>query len=409
MTPQQSVGHIEDNIRSPDALADPHTFFHRLRAHDPVHWSEQSRAWIITSHAEVTDAFLDERLSSDRLSPLEGRMTPEHQTEMRETFHLLRGWMVFADGPVHDRLRDPLRAAFTPGAMKRLVPRVQAIADALLDDLAGRDTCELVDDFAFPIPAIVIAELLGVPPEDREDFKRWSTKLSGLVFGAVESPTRDGAANEAAIEFIDYFTGLIQRYEAAPADNLISRLIAARDSGDALSAEQMVGACTLLLFGGHETTTGLIANGMASLLQHPEQLELLRETPDLAAGAVEECLRYEGAAKVMVRLVLEDHERGGHELHTGDRVYLSLAGASRDPTVFADPDRFDITRDPNPHLGFGHGLHYCLGAPLARMEARTAFLSILKRFPNLQLATDSLQWGSTILGRRVVTLPLRLR
>lgn len=400
---------LNDDMRSREALTDPNGFFHRLRAHDPVHWSASSHAWIITSHAEVTAAFLDQRLSSDRLTPLEEGMAPRHRAEMRETFELLRGWMVFNDAPVHNRLRDPLRPAFTPGAMGRLEPHVQDIVDELLDALEPRDTCELVEAYAFPLPAIVIAELLGVPPEDRETFKTWSMKLAGLVFGAVEQPSRDAAANEAACEFAEYFTRLIARYEAEPGDNLISRLIAARDAGDALSAEQMVGACTLLLFGGHETTTGLISNGIACLLQHPEQLAKLRKHPALVAPAVEEMLRYEGPAKVMVRQVVEDHERGGHLLRAGDRVYLSLAGGNRDPAVFEYPDTFDIARDPNPHLGFGHGIHYCLGAPLARMEARIAVMSLIERFPDMRLATADLQWGSTIIGRRVATLPLRLR
>ncbi len=399
---------IEDDIRAPAALADPHAFFHRLRGHDPVHWSERSNAWIITGHAEVTEAFLDKRLSSDRLTPLQERITGPHRADMTETFHLLRGWMVFADAPNHDRLRDPLRAAFTPSVMKRLAPRVQTIVDELLDEMAAAGECELIESFAFPVPAIVIAELLGVPPEDREDFKRSSTKLSGLVFGAVEEPKRNASANEGAIEFIEYFTGLIRRYEAQPADNLISRLIAARDSGDALSAEQMVGACTLLLFGGHETTTGLIANTIACLFQHPEQLADLRRHPDLAASAVEECLRFEGPAKVMVRQVVEDLDWNGRQFRAGQRVYLSMAGASRDPAVFPEPDRFDIRRDPNPHLGFGHGIHYCLGAPLARLEGRIAIQSIIERFPDMRLTVDRLQWGSSILGRRVATLPLQL-
>lgn len=409
MPTQSPSRSVNDDLRSPEAQAEPHAFLRRLREHDPVHWSAPNRAWVITSHAEVSAAFLDRELSSDRLTPLEARMSDEGRERMKETFDLLRGWMVFRDPPVHTRLRDTVRQAFTPRAMAALAPRIQAVIDDLLDGLDGRDEIELIESFAFPLPAIVIAEQLGVPVEDREQFKTWSTKLGGLVFGAVEVPDRRELASEGAAEFTEYFTRLIRQYEAAPGDNLISALIAARDRGDSIPDELMVGACTLLLFGGHETTTGLIANGMTRLLEHPDQVAMLRADPGLLEPAIEECLRYEGPAHTMVRLVQHEHERGGHTLRPGDRVYLSMAAANRDPDVFEEPDRFDITRQPNPHLGFGHGLHFCLGAPLARLETRLAFSALLKRYPNLRLATDDLTWGSTIIGRRVATVPLRLR
>ncbi len=392
---------IQDDLRSPEAIADPHPFFHRLRAHDPVHWSERSRGWILTSHAEVVDALRDhQRLSSDRLSPIESRLPVEQRSAMAETFKLLRGWMVFRDPPVHMLLRGPLRNVFTPRATERLVPRIQAIVDDLLEDLAGRDRFDLVREFAFPLPAIVIAELLGVPPQDRESFKTWARKLGVLVFGALDQGERHALAAEGAREFSDYFKGLIRRYERDPGQNLISQLIEARDSGQALSPDQLVGACTLLLFGGHETTTGLIANGMAVLLENPSELDRLRTEPGLAASAVEELLRCEGPAKVMVRHVSEAHERGGHKLEQGDRVFVALAAADRDPSVFRNPDRVDITRDPNPHVGFGHSLHFCLGANLARREARVALTALLSRFPRLRLAEPP-RWGGSLIGRGV--------
>lgn len=398
---------IDDDVRSAAALADPHGFFRRLRAHAPVHWSARSHAWIYTSYEAVSEGFKDARLSSDRLGPLEAKMTPAHRAAMAETFTLLRGWMVFRDPPVHERLRDPVRRVFTRRSTGRLTTMVETIVEELIAGIDGRPDCELVADFAFPLPAIVIAELLGVPREDRDKFKTWSRKLSGLVFGAVEQPSRDRAAGEAAGEFTEYFTALIRRYEAAPADNLISALIAARDEGSALTAEQMVGACTMLLFGGHETTTGLIANGTTMLLTHRDQLERLQRDPELVPLAVEECLRFEGLAKIMVRHVIEDHARGSAHLRAGDRVYLSIAGANRDPAVFPEPDRFDVGRDPNLHLAFGHGLHFCLGAALARLEASIALRALIHRFPNMRLTAEP-TWLSTIIGRSVARVPLAL-
>jgi cytochrome P450 len=398
----------QDDVRSVEALRDPHRFFRRLRARDPVHWSDASHAWILTGHTEVWSAFRDARLSSDRITPIEKRLSAERRRGMGGTFDLLRAWMVFRDPPEHDRLRAPLRRLFTPRAVQRLAPRIRAIVDELIDEMSGSGECELVRAFSFPLPAIVIAELLGVPPEDREEFKTWSSKLAGLVFGAVEQPDRYRLAREATEEFTEYFEALIRRYEAEPADNLISTLIAARDRGDALTHDQMVGACTLLLFGGHETTSGLITNGVATLLEHPDELERLRRDLGLVPSAVEEFLRFEGPAKMMVRQVAEPHERGGHELRAGQRVYLSLAGANRDPTVFPEPDRFDVERRPNPHVAFGHGLHFCLGAHLARLEVRIAIDSLLRRFPKMRLATDHVVWGGTILGRGIPELPLLL-
>ena len=401
---------LNDDIRSPEALADPYGFYRRLREYDPVHWSERSRAWVVTSHAEVSAALRDdERLSSDRLAPIEWRLSPDHRAAMAQTFELLRGWMVFRDTPEHEQLRDPVRRAFTPRTMGRISTQVESIVEELLDAMAERAECDLVSSFAFPLPAIVIAELLGVPPEDRERFKMWSSKLGGIVFGAVESPERNEAAREGAAEFTDYFARLIERYEDEPGDNLISALIAARDTGGSLSARQMVGACTMLLFAGHETTAGLISSGTAALLRSPDQHEKLRADPSLAPSAVEEFLRYDGPARVMVRLVRRDHERGGYTLRAGDRVYVCLGGANHDPAVFREPEHLDIARDPNPHLAFGYGLHFCLGAALARLETRIALTRLLERFPALSLRTDQVARAATIIGGGIPTLSVRLR
>ncbi len=403
---------VPDHLHGPEARADIHGFFHRLRAHDPVHWSARSRAWIVTGHAQAVAAFKDERLSSDRLTPLESRLPPSQRAAMARVFELLRGWMVFRDPPEHERLRGPVHRAFTPRTVARLETRVEGVVHELLDALGEAGAGELIEAFAFPLPAIVIAELLGVPTEDREAFKRSSTRLAGLVFGAVEQPDRDGAASQAADEFHAYFGDLIRRREAEPADDLISALVAARDRGDALAPEQLVGACTMLLFGGHETTTSLIANGVAVLLAHPRERERWRRDPALAPRAVEELLRFEGPATAMVRQVRQAHARDGHAFAAGQRVYLAIAAANRDPAVFPEPDRLDLGREPNPHLAFGHGLHFCLGAALARLEARIALTTLLERFPKLRLAggrtPGDLAWSQTLIGRRVKRLPVQV-
>ncbi len=400
-----------DDIRTLEALADPFGFFARLRAHDPVHWSESSRAWILTSHAAVSDAFRDvERLSSDRVTPLVERRPETQRAAMADTDRLLRGWMVFRDPPGHGGLRGPVSRVFTPRRIEALRPRIEAIVDELLDAALRRGDGELdlVTALAFPLPAIVIAELLGVPSEDREEFKGWSRQLAGLIFGGVASRERDASAAAATARFNDYFGRLIARYERAPEDNLISALVAARDRGDGLAPEDLVGACTMLLFGGHETTAGLIGNGAVTLLRRPDRAARLREDPAVEGPCVEELLRYAGPAHLMVRVVAEDHERGGHALKRGERVYLAISGANRDPAVFDEPDRFRIDRDPNPHLGFGHGLHYCLGASLARAETRIALGALFRRHPGLRLADEAPAWGVSMVGRSVARLRVRL-
>jgi len=398
---------VPDDARAPGALADPAGFYGGLREQAPVHWSEASGAWLVTSHAEVTAGFKDDRLSSDRLAPMEARLSEPQRSAMAPTFALLRAWMVFQDGDAHLRLREPVRRVFTPRRVAALAPRVGAIVADLLDELAERGEADLLPHFAFPLPAIVIAELLGVPADDRDRFKLWSRKLAGLVFGATERAASHQAAGEATAEFSEYFGQLIRLREKQPADDLISALVAARDR-DALTPEQVVGACTMLLFGGHETTTTLIANAVMTLLEYPDELARLRDDAALDASAIEELLRFDGPASIMVRLAREAHERGGQRLETGDRVYLAIAGANHDPAVFAEPGRLDLARAPNPHLGFGLGRHFCLGAALARLESRLAVTALIRRFPGLEPAGEP-QRAASLIGRGYAAAPLAYR
>lgn len=400
---------VNDDLNSPEARDDPHGFFHRLRAHDPIHWSETSRGWILSSHAEVSSAFRDPRLSADRISGFWDKMAPDRRAVMAPTLKLLRAWMAFRDPPEHTSLRDPVRRAFTPRAIERLEPKVHAITAELLDDVAAQGRCDLVQALTFPLPAIVIAELLGVPPTDREAFKTWSSKLNGLIFGTLDRPDRDREASEAAVEYSRYFDDLIRHHEREPGDNLITTLLRARDDGDSLSGDQLVGACTLLLFAGHETTTMFLASAVQALFDHPTQLTRLRQDPAIIDTAVEELMRFAGPTTAMVRVVAEPHERDGHQFQPGQRVYLGIAGANRDPSVFDAPDDLDLSRQPNQHLGFGLGLHVCLGASLARLEGRIALNALLARFPDLRPDPDRAPRRlSTRIGHGITSLPVYL-
>jgi cytochrome P450 len=401
------------DLAAPAVLRDPFPTYRALRELGPVVWLPEHRAWFVSTYDEVNAAFRDTTtLTSDRLTPIWGRLDPGRRALLDQTFELLRGWMVFHDPPDHDRLREPLRRAFTPKRVADLRPHVEALVDELLDDLeeAG-DGADLKNHLAFPLPAIVIAELLGVPPADRDEFRTWSNQLAVVVFGATSQLDLAELAAAGSARFADYFDWLIRRYTDEPEDNLVSALIAVtRDDGaTGLTASELVGTCTLLLFGGHETTTGLISLSTHSLLTHPDQHRWLQEHPGAVSEAAEELHRFDGTSKVAVRVVAEPHERGGQQLEPGQPVFLGAGGANRDPAAFPDPDRLWLGRpDAHRHLGFGYGIHFCLGAPLARLETSIALGRLVQRFPRLRLAVDptELTWGGTLLGRGLGSLPV---
>jgi cytochrome P450 len=391
------------DLLSPEAVADPYPLLAELREHDPVHWSERYRSWFVTRYADVDAALRDPRFSSDRIAPyrrarLEG---PDTDPAVRAAFGVLEDWMVFKDPPDHTRLRKLLSRAFTPRAVERVRPRIAEIADELLDELgrAGDGTADLIGDYAYPLTSSVVAEMLGVPRADRARFKDWSDRITGLVFGGMGDPDRHTDGADGMAELTAYLRDLVEDHEG---DDLLTALIRARDEGDALTHDEVVSTGVLLLFAGHETTTNLIGNGILALLRHPS------ESPE-APGLVEELLRWDGPAKTIARLMATDVELGGRTLRAGDRVFLSPAAANRDPAVFEDPDRLDVSRKPGRQLGFGVGLHYCLGAPLARLEARIAIPAALERFPAMRLADEPLTWHPVLLSRGLHHLPVHTR
>lgn len=399
---------LTTDLLSERAIQDAYGVYRDLRNAGPAVFLPEHHAWFLSTYEAVHDAFRDQtNLSADRLTPLEARLDPAARAVLGDTFDLLRGWMVFHDPPFHERLKGPLRRAFTPRSVENLRPHVIDVVERCLDemayDIATTGSSDLVARLAFPLPAIVIAELLGVPPEDRDEFKTWSTQLAAIVFGTSNKATQATRAAAGTARFAEYFTDLIARYERHPEDNLISALIAARDVAEPpLSSTELVGACTLLLFGGHETTTNLIANGTRSLLDHPEQLAWLAAHPDQIGPAVEELHRFDGPTKVMVRIAAVDHERYGEQIRAGQTVFLGVGSANRDPHAFENPDVLNLMRTDAPqHLGFGYGLHFCLGAPLARLEGQIALAALVRRFPDLRHAGDPslIRYSGTILGR----------
>jgi cytochrome P450 len=365
------------DLAAPESITDPAAYFARAREHGDVQWSEPLRAWVLLSHAECEAAFRDApHLSSDRTGAF-ARAAARHSAAFSVVVELLSGWMNFRDPPAHTRLREPVKSAFTPRAVTALERDITAIVEETIDAFDG-DTVDLHEAFARPIPARVIAALLGATGIERELFQDWSDDLGTLVFSTEPAATTEGPVIEAARQFREFFGGLIERERKEPTGTILTAMV--QDASSELTAMELVGACTLLLFGGHETTTTLLGNSLAMLLERPGLQEWLRAHPEAGETAVDEFMRTVGPARAMPRKVSQEHVRGGVEMRPGQTVYLCIVSANHDPAVFPDPARFDPERDPNPHLGFGWGLHFCLGANLARLEARTALRILLDRY-----------------------------
>jgi cytochrome P450 len=392
---------LEDNLLAPEVNADPYPYLGALREADPVHWSEAHNAWLVTRYDDVAAAFLDPRLSSDRVRPLLDKMG-ERGHDAATMMEMLTGWMVVTDPPAHTRLRRLAAAAFKPQRVAAMGDRIQVLVDELLDEFVEAGHDDLIAHFAYPLPATVIGELIGAPPEDRDRFRGWSNDLALVAFGAGGDARDDRHARALAglRELLDYFGEQIERARAEPGEDMISDLLAPGEDGERLTDDEVKAMCALMLFAGHETTTSTIASAVVTLSGHPDQLELMRADPELTRKAVEEVLRFEGAIKVLIRWVVEDLELRGKEIKAGQRVFLVPAAANRDPEKFPDPDRVDVTRSPNAHLAFGKGPHACIGAQLARLEMRIALRSLYERLPGLRPAPGApLEWQPSLASR----------
>ncbi len=396
---------VQDDLLAPEVVRDPYAYFAHLRNTDPVHWNDRWGGWLVTRYDDVVRAFRDpERLSSDRMAHFQRELTEHDRERLQVLIRYFSKWLVFTDPPYHTRVRMLVNKAFTPTSVERLRPRVRQIVHELLDGVEHRGEMEFLREFAFHLPVIVISEYLGVSPEDREAVKEWSDETSRIFFIRADDPARRERSQAGLIKLLEYFEPLIYERRKNPRDDLVSALVQAEERGDLLSHDELLATCTVLLFAGHETTTNLLANGLLALLQHRDQWELLRQDPSLTRSATEELLRYDGPVKATFRWAKVDVELGGKTIRAGDRMLLVLASANRDPERFPRPDDVDITRNPNPHVAFGHGIHVCLGAPLARLEAQEAFAALVQRLPNIRLASEQLEYHPTIVSRALVAL-----
>jgi len=384
----------------PSVARDPYPYYRLMRERDPVHWNGDIRTWFLTRHADVSRLLVDDRFSADRTRS--ERYVPPPPERARGARSML-----VVDPPDHTRLRNLVNKAFTPRMVEQLRPRIEAISADLLDRMAGEDHTDLVARFAYPLPVIVIAEMLGVPARDRLRFQEWSAALIRGLDPRVDEETQERVfdARDALSAYLD---SVVSERRREPAADLITALIAAEEEGDALSHGELVAMCNLLLVAGHETTVSLVAGGTVALLEHPDQLDRLRREPALARTAVEELLRFVPPVQWTGRVAAAELRIGDRRVMPGQSVVGILAAANRDPDVFPDPDRLDLGREPNPHVAFGRGIHFCLGAPLARLEARIALPMLFDRFPALRVAGEP-EPRPTLNLRGLASLPVALR
>jgi cytochrome P450 PksS len=391
--------------------ANPYPTYARLRHEAPVvltRLSDGRQAWLISRYPDVTAALKDSRLGKDRR-----RFANQHRMKFEGLFEpffkSLQYNMLDLDPPDHTRLRALVHKAFTPRLVEQLRERIQALADGLLDRAANRGQLDIVADYALPIPATVIADLLGVPVADRDRFHRWTKRLVSMSSGADVLK-----AFPSLLLFMNYLRRLIKRRRLQPRDDLISALIKAEEGGDQLNADELISMVLLLLVAGHETTVNLIANGTLALIENPHQLQRLRAEPELLAQgtAIEELLRYTSPVQIATeRYALEPVTLADTTIPAGALVLCVIGSANHDEVQFVSPDGLDLGRSPNPHLAFGQGIHYCLGAPLARLEAQIAFETLLRRLTDIELAVPpaSLAWRRGLFLRGVERLPVRVK
>ena len=396
------------NLRSAAVLDDPHPVYNRLREEAPVHWSASLGGWVVTRHADVRRALLDPRLSVEKMSRFEQRRSGgEGHADIALLARTLADWMVFNDPPRHRALRRAMQNAFLARDIPVLEASVRGVVDELLAPLGSEGRIDLVADFAHPLPAIVIAELFGMPRGEREQLKSWSDDLGRFVLGDVEHTGHDakyGAAARAARAMAERFHALVEEHRRTPRDDFTQLLL--RD-GAHLTDDEIVHTLMFVLFAGHETTTNLIASGVLWLVRNPALMARLRAEPERIADAVEELLRMDGPVQMVFRLARENVEYGGTMIRGGERVHLVLNAANRDPSVFERPDELDIDRGRSRHVSFGPGAHFCLGAPLARLEARVALQGLIARYAHLEVEAGPLAWRSELVIHGLRALPIR--
>jgi cytochrome P450 len=394
------------HLLNPDVLANPYPLYNRLRTEAPVHWDPFLHAWVVTRYADVVRVLHD--FSAER-TPKPEQLKDMNLSAISPIAAVMVKQMLFLDAPAHTRLRSLASSAFTPARVRVLRSHIQQIADTLIDTAtaARPGEMDIIAEFAEPLPAIVTAEMLGVPIKDHRQLKDWTAVFAEMLGNFQHNPDHVPKVLRALEEMLEYFRERVRELRAHPREGLINSLLTAEINGDRLTEEEVIANSIVTMVGGQETTTNLIGNGLLTLLRHPAEMQRLRDNPELIPSAVEELLRYESPSQHTARLARADVELGGRKIRKRDAVIAVMGAANRDPERFQDPDRLDLARMDNRHLAFGWAAHFCFGAALARIEGQVSFATILRRMSKLELQAVPLQWRTNLGLRGLVSLPVR--
>jgi cytochrome P450 len=387
-------------------LANPYPLYRRLRTEDPVHWDAFLHAWVVTRYGDVVRVLHD--FSADR-TPTPEQLERMNLSALSPIAAVMVKQMLFLDAPAHTRLRSLASSAFTPARVKVLRSHIQQIADRLLDSAFDRQSREMdiIADFAEPLPAIVTAEMLGVPTSDHRRLKDWTADFAEMLGNFQHNPDHIPKVLRTLEEMLEYFRERVRELRVHPREGLINSLLTAEINGDRLTEEEVIANSIVTMVGGQETTTNLIGNGLLTLLRNPSEMQRLRDDPELVPLAVEELLRYESPSQHTARMAPCDVELGGRKIRKRQAVIAVMGAGNRDPERFPDPDRLDLARTDNRHLAFGWAAHFCFGAALARIEGQVSFATILQRMPSLALQQVPLQWRTNLGLRGLLALPVR--
>ena len=399
---------FDQKVLSPEYLEDPYRFYAVLRSEQPVYWSEAVGAWLLTRYEDVAAGLRDQRLGSGaRMRAYVRQLPQDEQEQFKPISDHISTWVGFTDPPDHTRLRALVDKVFTARMIAGLRPRIQEITDELLEAPLREGRMDAVADLAFQLPVIVICEMLGMPAGSRGKFKRWSNDIVEFMGAGRARADLADHAQTSMYAMKEFLGEVFEQRRLDPEEDLISSLVAAEREEDRLTQDELFGTCVQLLVAGHETTMGLISNGLLALLRNPDQMRLLRSDRGLIITAIEEFLRYDGPIQHQTRVAKHDLELDGQHVLEGQRVLLMLGAANRDPARFDDPDTLDIRRKPRGHVAFGSGAHFCLGAPLARIEAQIAINTVLQKMPGLQIVGGPVTWRRDTSMRNPVSLPVR--
>ncbi len=390
-------------LLEPEVLANPYPLYHKLRSEDPVHWDRFLQTWVVTRYDDVVTVL--SAFSADR-TPTPEQLSSMGLSALNPIAKVMVKQMLFMDGPAHARLRGLASTAFTPQRVAALRSHIQEIAENLVDKVQDRGQMDIIADFAAPLPAIVTAEMLGVPTEDHVNLKKWSADFAEMLGNFQHNPDRVSRVLASTNNLVNYFKEAIRRMRTHPKEGLIHSFMTAELDGDRLSEEEIVANCIVTMVGGQETTTNLIGSGLFTLMQNGEEFHRLLDNRDLIPSAIEELLRYESPSQHTGRIAREDVDLGGKKIRKGQAVMAIMAAANRDPERFPDPDRLILDRKDNKHLAFGWSSHFCFGAPLARMEGQISFEVLLRRLGSLNLKPGPLTWRENSGLRGLTALPV---